>query len=393
MSDSVDDICPRPEKLPAMTTAPLAPPIYPASVWRCTDPDDADRLMNDASAGYVYQRDGHPNADMLVDKCRDLHAAECATVTASGMSALALALLSQTKPGDRVLISRHVYGKTLQLLLHEASRWSIRSEVFDPTSDASIQDKLSQPARLVAVETISNPRLHVADIERLAAAAHRAGALLLVDNTFATPAICRPLTLGADLVMESLTKFMNGHSDVMLGLLCGRSELWPDVPRVVSTWGLASSPWDCWLALRGIVSLHLRIERASSNALMAAQLLSRQPGVSSVDYPGLPQHPHHALAQKQFGGRFGHMVTFELKGGREAAAAFIRRSQSTIPFCPSLGEISTTLSHPQSTSHRGMSPEELATLGISGGTIRLSCGVESPAFVEHALHAALDSRS
>jgi cystathionine beta-lyase/cystathionine gamma-synthase len=388
--DPADDICPRPEKLPSMTTAPHAPPIYPASVWRCADPDEADRLMSGAMEGFVYQRDGHPNAQMLADKCCHLHEAECASLTASGMSALALALLSQTKPGDRIVISRHVYGKTLQLLEHEASRWSIRSELFDPTDEASVQERLREPARLVVVETISNPRLFVADIRRLAEQSHRIGALLLVDNTCATPVLCRPLTLGADLVMESVSKMMNGHSDVMLGLLCGRQELWADVPRVLSTWGLASSPWDCWLALRGIASLHLRMERASTNALAAAQLLSRHPAVASVDYPGLPQHPHHELAKRQLGGHFGSVVTFELKKGRAAADAFIRSTQNTIPFCPSLGEISTTLSHPQSTSHRAISAEQLGSLGISGGTIRLSCGIESPEYIQQAIRSALE---
>ena len=390
-SDNVEDICPRPETLPELKTTPHAPPLYPASVWRCDDPDEADGLMNGESEGYIYQRDRHPNADMLAEKCRALHGAECAAVTASGMSALAVALLSQTKPGDRLIVSRHVYGKTLQLMQLEAQRWGLTSELFDPGDERSREYAFSRPARLVIVESISNPRLYVADIPQLAERSHRVGALLLIDNTFATPVLCRPLALGADLVMESISKMMNGHSDVRLGLLCGRRDLWNEVSRLISTWGLMSSPWDCWLALRGIASLHLRMDRACSTALAAAQFLAQHERVKSVDYPGLSAHPQHELAKRQFGGRFGSVVTFELRDGRQAAAAFIRAAKDTIPFCPSLGEISTTLSHPQSTSHRALTDAEREALGVSGGTIRLSCGVESAASILHSLTAVLQT--
>jgi cystathionine beta-lyase/cystathionine gamma-synthase len=188
--------------------------------------------------------------------------------------------------------------------------------------------------------------------------------------------------------MESVSKMMNGHSDTMLGALCGTEQVWQRVPQVVSTWGLASSPFDCYLAVRGLATLHLRMERACDNARRAAEYLAGHSRVARVCYPGLPEHPHHRLARRQFGDRFGCVVTFTLPGGRSAADAFIQAAQR-IPFCPSLGEICTTLSHPQSTSHRSMTAAERAELGIEGGTIRLSLGCESAEFVVGALDDAL----
>jgi cystathionine beta-lyase/cystathionine gamma-synthase len=237
---------------------------------------------------------------------------------------------------------------------------------------------------LLIVETITNPLLRVSDLAALADMAHANGARLLVDNTFAGPIVCRPMELGADLVMESLTKSINGHSDVNLGLLCGRADCWERVPLVLSAWGLASGPFDCWLAARGLGTLALRAQRADANALAAAQHIRKQPQVESVHYPGLPEHADHALARRQFGGRFGSMVTFTLRGGTPAAEQFIRAAEQ-IPFCPSLGDLSTTLSHPESTSHRGMTAEARAALGIFGGTIRLSVGIESAEAIQAAL--------
>ncbi|HEX5443664.1 MAG TPA: PLP-dependent transferase, partial [Pirellulales bacterium] len=237
-------------------------------------------------------------------------------------------------------------------------------------------------------ETISNPVLRVANLAALAELAHACGAALVADNTLAGPAVCRPLEWGADWVIESLTKSMNGHSDVVLGLLCGASARWERVPAVLSTWGLASAPMDCWLALRGMGTLAVRVERACANAQAVAEALIRSDKVSAVHYPGLAAHPDHALARRQFGERFGSMVTFTLGGGLDAARAFITAVEE-IPFCPSLGELSTTLSHPESTSHRGIPAADRAALQITGGTIRLSVGIESTATVVERVRGGL----
>jgi cystathionine beta-lyase/cystathionine gamma-synthase len=386
-----DDLCPAPADLPEVGNS-LSPPIYPATVYRCRSPEEADRLLGGDAPGYVYQRDGHPNADLLAQKCRQLHGAERAAVTASGMAALSLALLSSLKPGEHVVVSRLLYGKSRFLITQEAARLGIESTLVDPCNLADVAAAVKANTRLLVVETIANPLLEVADVAALAKIAHDAGARLLVDNTFATPIVFRPLEHGADLVLESLTKMMNGHSDVMLGLLCGREAAWERMPGVLSAWGLAASPFDCWLAFRGITTLHLRMERSCANAMQAAEFLSARAEVEQVFYPGLPSHATHDLAARQFGERFGSIVSFRLRGGRAAGDAFIAAARE-IPFCPSLGEASTTLSHPETTSHRGLSPQERGRLGIDGGVIRLSVGIESPQFIGEALARGLDALS
>jgi cystathionine beta-lyase/cystathionine gamma-synthase len=383
-----DDICPRMDSLPAQTTQPAANPIYPASVYVCEGTDQAQSLLEGGTAGYVYQRHGHPNADVLAEKCRELHGAERAAIASSGMAALAAILLSQLKQGEHIVASNQLYGASSLLLTQESNRLGINCNEVD-TCDLDATKKAIRPeTRMIVVETIANPRLRVADIAALANLAHQHEAKLLADNTFATPMVCRPLEHGADFVLESISKMMNGHSDVMLGLICGNEADWERMPLVLSAWGLASSPWDCWLAARGLATMHLRMERAMRNAQLAAEYLSKQQAVEQVDYPGLPEHPDHEIAKRQLSGGFGNVVTFRLVGGRPAADRFISAAKQ-IPFCPSLGEVSTTLSHPQSTSHRGLSEKQRDELGITGGTIRLSVGTESSEFVLDALREGL----
>lgn len=393
MSRRPDDICPRFEPVPQTPTEPFSAPLIPTAVWRCESTQQAEQLLAGDLAGYVYQRDGHPNADIFAAKCRELHRAERAAVVSSGMAAMALALLTQVEPGGRILVSNQLYGRTSLLFTSEARRLGCTSSIVDPTDLAAVQAEVERGADLLVVETISNPMLRVADIRALAEIVRGGGerrCRLLVDNTFATPVLCQPLTLGADLVVESVTKLMNGHGDVMLGVLCGPESLWGRTPLAVSAWGLACSPFDAWLATRGLVTLALRSERASNNAMAAAKFLSTRREVLDVHYPGLPGHPDHQLAARQFGGQFGAMVSFRLAGGRFAADAFIRTAEG-IPFCPSLGDAATTLSHPLSTSHRGLSEQDQQALGIDGGVIRLSVGIESAEQVIDSLSQGLSA--
>jgi cystathionine beta-lyase/cystathionine gamma-synthase len=383
------DICPRSPELPPLPTRPHAPPLYPASVWECESPQQADDLLAGRQSGYVYQRDGHPNAHLLASKLCELHGAERGAITASGMGSLAAVLLAHLQQGDHAVLGNRLYGKTLALFTAEAKRLGIEASSID-TCDLAAADAAIRPnTKLLLAETIANPLLEVADIAALARIARRRNVLLLIDNTFASPILCRPLDLGADLVMESLTKTLNGHSDVILGFLGGRETAFARIPQVISTWGLSSSPLDCWLAARGLLTAHLRIDRACQNALAAAQFLkSHTPAVAQVHYPGLADHPQHELASRQFNGRFGTMVSFRLAGGRGAADKFIAAAKN-IPFCPSLGELSTTLSHPETTSHRGMTENQRSALGITGGTIRLSVGTESIDYIQDSLATGL----
>jgi cystathionine beta-lyase/cystathionine gamma-synthase len=385
MSEKIDDLCPRPDELPQPIGRSLAPAIYPASVYRCDDPDQARAVLAGDVPGFVYQRDGHPNGQMLAEKCRLLHDGDWAMIASSGMAAMSLALLSHAGQGDHLVVSNQLYGRSLDLLVSETGHLGIDSTVVDTCDLPAVAAALKPETKLLVVETIANPLLRVADIAALAELAHNSGAKLLVDNTFASPAVCQPMSCGADLVLESLSKIMNGHSDVMLGLLVGKGSDFARVKAVSSIWGLASSPMDCWLAHRGLTTLALRADRASSNALAAAEHLAGHPSVARVRYPGLSTHEDHATAAKQFSGRYGSIVTFDIIGGQSAATKFIQAADK-IPFCPSLGEVSTTLSHPASTSHRALSPAEQESLGITGGTLRLSVGTASP----EAVIAAID---
>jgi cystathionine beta-lyase/cystathionine gamma-synthase len=385
--ETPDDLCPRPERVPEGKTRPHAPPIYLSSVYECRDPQQADALLEGRERGYVYARDGHPNADLLAEKCRALHGTERAAIAASGMGALALLVLSQLESGDHVVVSNQLYGRTLSLLAGEAARLGIASTLVDAYRLDDVRRAFTPRTKLAVVETISNPLLRVADLAALAEIASSRGAALVADNTLAGPVVCRPRTWGAAWVMESLTKSMNGHSDVVLGLLCGSEDRWQRVPAVLSTWGLAAAPFDCWLALRGLGTLAVRAERACHNAQAVAELLAASNEVAAVCYPGLADHADHALARRQFGERFGAIVTFTLAAGSAAASTFM--ATSGIPFCPSLGELATTLSHPESTSHRGLSAQDRAVLGITGGTIRLSLGIESTAAILQGVKAGL----
>lgn len=393
-----DDVCPQPDEFPPMPTEPLVAPIYPAAVYRCDAPAQADRLLGGAEAGYVYSRDRHPNADLLADKVRRLHGTPQAAICSSGMAATSAITLSQLVAGDHVVVGNQMYGRTL-VQLADLGRLGITHTSVDACDPAAVRAAMTPRTRFVWVETITNPLVRVIDVAALAELAHAGGARLVVDNTFASPVLCRPAPLGADFVYESLTKIMNGHSDVLLGVVCGgdgspNSQLpagddaWRRVTSTIATFGLSASPFDCWLAARGIGTLALRAERASSNALAAAEFLAARAECEAVYYPGLASHADRRLAERQFDGRFGSMLAFTLRGERSAADRFIAAAKR-IPFCPSLGDLSTTLSHPQSTSHRGLSEAERRKLGITGGTIRLSVGIESPAAILDALQEGL----
>ncbi|MGD9647289.1 MAG: PLP-dependent aspartate aminotransferase family protein [Pirellulales bacterium] len=388
MKPKPDDVCPHPPELPATPTQPLAAPLALSSVYRCADPQQADALLGGDAAGYVYRRDGHPNADVLAEQCRRLHGGERAAVCGSGMAALSAVVLAELRPGDHVVSALQLYGRSRRLLEQECARLGMEVTAVDITDAAAVATAVRRETRLVVAETITNPRLRVPDLARLADIAHAQGARLLVDNTFASPAVCRPLELGADWVVESLTKIMNGHSDVVLGAVVGREAAWQRLPDVLVTWGLGAAPFDCWLAARGLATLALRIERAAANAGRVAEFLAGNPLVREVIYPGLAGHPDQAIARRQFGQRFGSMVGFSLAGGLPAVERFLKTA-TEIPFAPSLGELGTTVSHPASTSHRGLSPDERAALGIDDGLLRLSVGIESPEWIMAALAAGL----
>jgi cystathionine gamma-synthase len=354
---------------------PLVPPLYQSSVYTLPDLDALDRVLNGEEPGFIYARDGHPNARHLAARLAALEGASWALVCGSGMAAVSALLLATLEQGGRVVASNRLYGRTTQLLHEELGRFGVQTTFVDTNDLSQVEKALEVPARMLFVETLSNPLLRVSDVAALAALAHARDCRLLVDNTFATPALVRPLDLGADLVVESLTKTIGGHSDVTLGLACGKGEMLAEVGRIVSIWGLASNPFDCWLAERGLATLPLRMRAASAKAAALADWMVLQPGVCRVVYPGRPDHPDHELANRLLHGVFGNMLCFELADGREAVNRFLRRAPG-IPFSPSLGNTTTTCSHPATTSHRYVSPAEKKRQGIGDGLVRLSVGVE-----------------
>jgi cystathionine beta-lyase/cystathionine gamma-synthase len=356
-------------------SVPLAPPLYQSAVYTLPDLDAYERIMNAEEPGYVYARDSHPNSRQLAARLAEVEGGQWAVVCGSGMASLSAIILATVSQGGRIVAGNRLYGRTTQLLMQELNRFGVKTTLVDASEPEQVRQALETPARILLVETMSNPLVRLVDIERLAEIAHARGCLLLVDNTFATPALVKPLALGADLVMESLTKMIGGHSDVTLGAVSGRGDLLPEVNQVVSIWGFAANPFDCWLAERGLSTLAVRMRAASANAAALADWLAAQPGVTRVVYPGRPDHPEHALAARLLKGGFGNMLCFDLAGGREAVNRFMRRSTG-VPFSPSLGNTTTTCSHPASTSHRYASPAEKQRQGIGDGLIRLSVGCE-----------------
>lgn len=373
-------------------SVPLVPPLYQSSVYTLPDLDALDRIIEGDQPGFIYARDAHPNARRLAEKLAEAEGGDWGLIFGSGMAAISAIFLATVRPGDRVVASNRLYGRTTQLLKQELARFGVVSEFIDACDLKQVEKALQTPARLLFVETISNPLLRIADLESLVALSKKYGCLLAVDNTFATPELVRSLDLGADFVMESLTKLIGGHGDVTLGFVAGKKEFRKELALVSTIWGLASNPFDCWLAERGLATLALRVREACQNAAALADWLTEQPGVLAVHYPGRKDHPDHALASRLLKGGFGNMLCFELAGGRDGVNRFLRKAPG-IPFSPSLGDTSTTCSHPATTSHRYATPAERAEQGISDGLIRLSAGIEEVKKIQAAINQGLSNRS
>src|SRR5262245_17445512 len=374
---------------PLGQSVPLVTPLYQSSVYTLPDLDALDRIMNAEAPGYIYARDAHPNAKRLAQLLADAEGANWGIVTGSGMAAITALVVATVQQGQRIVASNRLYGRTTQLFTQELSRFGVTTEYVDANDLAQVEAAVTKGARLLFVETMSNPLVRVVDIPNLATLAHQHNCLLVVDNTFATPVLTRPLERGADLVMESLTKMIAGHSDVTLGVVCGNDgDMLPGVTAAVSIWGLASNPFDCWLADRGLATLELRMHAASQNAARLAEWLAEQPGVTRVVYPGRLDHPDHRLAPEILRGGFGNMLCFGLAGGRGAVNYFMPEAPG-IPFSPSRGHCTTTLSHPATTSHRYASPSERRRQGITDGLIRLSVGPEDVEQIRHEMKKGL----
>lgn len=368
---------------------PKTTPIYQTSVFTFDDLNALEQYFEQPGQSYMYTRYSNPNTDELAEQVNKLEGGAGAVVTSSGMSAILAAVLAVCKAGDHVLCAEEIYGGSSSLLTKELTRIGIEVTLV-PTADIYALQPYVQPnSRLLLIETMSNPLLQVFDIARLAQETRKHQIKIVVDNTFATPIITKPLALGADIVMHSVTKYLSGHSDVTAGVLvCQQPEDLQRVKQVMMVYGLNLSPFEGWLAARGLKTLRLRMRQHSSNALAVANYLQAHPKVEKVWYPGLEEHPHYELAKEQGHGMFGGMLSFRIKDDKEAVNRFMRALQQ-IPFASSLAGVATSISYPLGTSHRSLSMEQQEKMDITAGVIRLSVGIEEPeeiiADIEQAL--------
>jgi cystathionine gamma-synthase len=372
----LETLCAEVEEQPPSVSRPLAPPIVPAAVFAMDSLEMLDDVTEGRAPGYIYSRDGNPTQAALERLVARLEGAEAGVACASGMGAIAAALLTGLKAGDRIVAASALYGRTLGLLNGPLAQLGVRAEFVDVCDGPTVARALQSPAAAVVVETISNPLLRVPDLLLIARLAQEAGARLIVDNTFATPYHFRPLAYGADVAVHSGTKFLGGHSDVTIGVVVGQRDFMERVRSTMSTFGAPASAFDCWLTVRGCKTLALRMERAAANASRIAEFLASAEGeVGAVYYPGLETSPDFVTAARLLERGFGAMVSFELRGGGTAASAFIRGLRR-IRLATSLGDVSTTVSHPAKSSHRSLGAEGRAAAGIGEGLIRLSAGIE-----------------
>lgn len=366
----------RPVPLPDSISRPVVTPLSPSVVYASDTPDDLDAQYEGRTSGYTYAREGHPNADVLARRIDLLEGGTGGIVTSSGMSAVTAVMMGLLKAGDHVLGGDQLYGRSLRLMKQDLPRLGIATSLADPTDVAAMEAALRPETRMILVEVVSNPTLRVADIEGLAKLCKARGILLAVDNTFTTPRAYRPFEAGADIVIHSVTKLLAGHSDVTLGYACSADPvLQKAIYDFAVTTGLTASPFDCWLAERGLATFNLRFDCAQANAVALADHLAAQPGVKRVLYPLRADHPDRARAVTLLGKRGCNMVSFELEGGRAAANAFTRAAEG-LAFAPTLGDVGTTLSHPASSSHRALPAAEREALGMSEGFFRVSVGLE-----------------
>ncbi len=361
-------------------TAPFADgsavvPVYNTVTFAYDDLGEWTDVALGRRPGHIYSRNTNPTVAVLEEKIRILEGAEAATSFSTGMAAISNTLFALLSPGDRVVSINDSYGGTSRLFLEYLPRIGVDAALCNTTDHEALEAAMAAGCQLVYLETPTNPTLKILDIERLAAAAHRAGAIVVCDNTFATPINQNPLALGADLVVHSATKYLGGHSDVMCGLLCGRRDLVETVFRFREITGASLHADAAYRTLRGMKTLELRVARQNESALEIARWLGGQSGVARVFHPGLEGHEGQGIARRQMRG-FGGMLSFELKGDMEA----VRRFTGALKLAhraASLGSVGTLVGPPSVTSHVEMTREQRAALGISETLIRYSVGIEN----------------
>jgi len=357
---------------PRVDQRPDAVPIYQAVTFSAETAAELADVLGDHQPGYAYSRIDNPTSAALAVALAEIEGAEAGYCFASGMAAIHAAFVSLLRAGDHVVAARQIYGSVQHLLDKVLPRFGVETTFVDATDADAVEAAFTPRTRLLHVETVANPTIVVADLVALIERAHRRGVIVSVDNTFASPWLCRPIELGADLVVEALTKWIGGHSDVLAGAVVGRSDLIAEVRRVQIDTGGTLAPQSAFLVLRGIATLHVRMERHSANALALARHLEGS-GVDTVYYPGLPSHPQFAVAQRELRAG-GGMLAFELDDRRAAEA--LLDGLTLPPRTASLGSVRTIAVHPPSSTHRQLDAATLAAIGIPQGLVRVSVGLE-----------------
>jgi cystathionine beta-lyase/cystathionine gamma-synthase len=358
---------------PRVDQVPGSVPIYQAVTFNSEDAAELGDVLADRQPGYSYARLDNPTASAMAAAVAELEGAEAGYAFASGMAAVHAALVALVGAGDHIVATSAIYGSTHHLLQHVLRRYGVETTFVDVTDPDAVEAAFTSRTRVLYLETISNPTIVVSDLPELIARAHRHGLAVVVDNTFASPYLCRPVELGADLVVESCTKWLGGHSDVLAGVVAGDRERVAAVRQIQIDTGGTAAPLSAFLVLRGIETLHVRMERHSANALALARALEGADGVRAMYYPGLPSHPQFATAQRLLAAG-GGMLALDV-GDRGAAEAFIN-ALLIPPRTASLGSVQTICVHPPSTTQRQLDDAALAAAGIPPGLVRVSVGLE-----------------
>ena len=371
----------------------LNPPIYMSSTFTFETAEAGGDMFAGEREGHFYTRISNPTLDHLEKRIANLEGAEAGLATASGMGATTSTLWTFLQAGDEIIIDKTLYGCTFAFMTHGLPRFGVKVTLVDMTEPANLAEVISDQTKVVYFETPANPNNRLVDIAAISDIAHRAGAKVVVDNTYATPVITRPIEHGADIVLHSATKFLSGHGDVVAGLVVGNAEDMMQVRLVglKDMTGAVMSPLTAMLLLRGIKTLELRMKRHCATAAKVAEALEQHPAVLHVAYPGLASFPQAELARRQMG-NFGGMIPFEVKGGKAGGIAFMNRL-NLIQRAVSLGDAESLIQHPASMTHSTYSPEERAEHGIAEGLVRLSVGLESAEDIIDDLYAALGAHN
>ena len=377
--------------LPSGAGTPLVPPLVQSVAFDYGSMEEQDAIFANLRPGWVYGRYGTPTTAALEEALADLDGVEDAVCFVSGMAAISALFGVVIADGGRIVAQEDTYGATRAMLQRFVVERRADVAFVDATDHAAVDRALTErPTALLHVEAISNPLLRVTDAAALAERAHAAGAALCVDATFATPVLYRPAGLGADLVLHSLTKYVNGHGDVMGGSVGGTKAAVAKLRERVMSDGAYLPPHEAWLTIRGMRTLELRVTRQCAGALALATHLAGHRMVARVFYPGLPSHPQHQLACDQYGERGGGVVTFALKDDTRAAAYRFLDALEVAASATTVGDLFTEVLHPATASHRGIDPAERARMGITDGTVRVSVGIEDPYDIVADIDQALD---